>query len=246
MTLPLIAAERWYETIPFGEGVTLLCEPWMPPSIRCNMWIIEGRERILLIDAGLGAVPMRRHVPVLNGGKPVTLLLSHTHFDHIGMAAEFDDRLAHPIEAAILSNPTNDATLAQSYLAAGQEAELFWGLPPGWDGAAYGIAPAPATGFVADGDRIDLGGRLLTVLHTPGHSPGHVALFEEGSGTLFPQDAVYDGRLLDALPGSDVAEYVCTMRRLRDLEPKVVHPGHFGSFGLTRYRQIIDGYLAAH
>ena len=243
MPLPRISTEDWYETVPFGDGVSLLCEPWMPPAVRCNMWIVEGRDRTLLLDAGLGAVPMRRHVARLNG-PPVVLLLSHTHFDHIGMAHEFEERLVHPLEAGILADPTNAATLAARWVVREAEADLFWGLPPDWDAARYRIAAAPATGLVDDGDVIELGGRSLTVLHTPGHSAGHVALFEERTGILFSQDAVYDGRLLDDLPGSDVEAYRRTMRRLRDIAPAVVHAGHFGSFGPTRFRQIIDRYLA--
>lgn len=245
MPIPIIPANHWYELIPFGDRVTLLSEPWMPPAVRCNMWIVEGSERILLIDAGFGAVPMRREVPLLNG-KPVTLLISHTHFDHMGMACEFEERLVHPLEASIMADPSNEATLAARYVIPGQEPNLFWGIPEGWDAAGYRIAPAPPTGFAEDGDRIDLGDRVLTVLHTPGHSPGHLSLFEEATGILFSQDAVYDGRLIDDFPGSDIARYRTTLRRLREIEPRIVHPGHFGSFGPTRLRQLIDLYLDAH
>lgn len=245
MSLPTIDAASWYETIPFADGVTLIHEPWIPPFFRCNMWLIEGRERSLLVDAGLGAVPLRPHVPILSG-RPVTLLLSHTHFDHIGAAHEFSERLAHPDEADIAADPSNEATLFSGYASGAGDAEMFWGLPPGWCAPAYRIAPAPATKLVRHGDRIDLGGRVLTVLHTPGHSPGHLSLFEERTGTLIAQDAVYDGPLVDSCHHSDVATYIETLRRLRDLEPRIVHGGHFASFGPTRYRQIIDAYLREH
>lgn len=239
----MIAAADWYETIPFADGVTLIHEPWITPYFRCNMWLIEGRERSLLIDAGLGAAPLRANVPLLRG-REVTLLLSHTHFDHIGGAAEFAGRLVHAAEAAVAADPAPRETLFANYADGARDAEMFDAPPEGWDATRHAIAPAPATGLVADGDRIELGGRALTVLHTPGHSPGHVALFEERTGTLFAQDAVYDGPLVDGLFHSDVPAYCATMRRLRELAPRIVHGGHYPSFGPTHFRRIIDAYLA--
>ena len=246
MPLPAVAAADWYETIAFADGVTLVHEPWITPYFRCNMWHVRGRDRDLMIDAGLGAVPLRPHVALLTG-RPIVLLASHTHFDHVGAAHEFDERLVHAAEAGVLAAPTREATAFTPYGgddAATREA-VFLGLPPGWSAAAYRVPPAPATGLVADGDRIDLGDRVFTVLHTPGHSPGHVCLFEEATGILFAQDAVYDGPLVDDIPGCDVATYRATLRRLRTLSPSIVHGGHFASFGPTRLRQLIDAYLAA-
>jgi glyoxylase-like metal-dependent hydrolase (beta-lactamase superfamily II) len=243
MNRPGIPVAEWYETVPFADGITLVHEPWMPDFFRCNMWLVRGRDRDLLVDAGLGAVPLRDHVPALNG-RPVTLLMSHTHFDHIGSAYQFEDRIVHAAEAEIAANPTNLATLFEKYAGGHRDRDMFIAPPENWDASAYRIEPAPATGLIADGDRIDLGGRVFTVLHTPGHSPGHVALFEERTGTLIAQDAVYDGRLVDDCYHSDIPVYIQTMRRLRTLDPTIVHGGHGPSFGRVRFRQLIDGYLA--
>ena len=238
-----IGPDQWYETIGFADGVTLVHEPWMPPFYRCNMWLIRGRDRDLFIDSGLGAVPLRPHVQALNG-RPLVLLVSHTHWDHIGAAAEFEERLVHPAEAEILARPTLAGILFDKYASGERDADIFISAPEGWEAASHQVAPAPATGFVEEGHRIDLGGRTLTVLHTPGHSPGHVSLFEERTGILFAQDVVYDGPLVDTCYHSDVALYRRTVRRLRDdIDPAVVHGGHFASFGPVRYRQLIDAYL---
>jgi glyoxylase-like metal-dependent hydrolase (beta-lactamase superfamily II) len=104
--------------------------------------------------------------------------------------------------------------------------------------------PAPATRTLAEGDAVDLGDRRFAVLHLPGHSPGSIGLWEEEVGLLFSGDAIYDGPLLDELPGSDVAAYVQTMRRLRELPVSVVHAGHDPSFGGRRLREIAERYLA--
>jgi glyoxylase-like metal-dependent hydrolase (beta-lactamase superfamily II) len=115
----------------------------------------------------------------------------------------------------------------------------------GYDPAAYRVLPAPATRLVEEGDVIDLGHRRFEVLHLPGHSPGSIGLWEAASGTLFSGDAVYDGPLLDELPGSDIGQYVRTMKRLRELPVTVVHGGHDPSFGRERLRELADAYLAA-
>ncbi|MEJ0007003.1 MAG: MBL fold metallo-hydrolase [Steroidobacteraceae bacterium] len=87
---------------------------------------------------------------------------------------------------------------------------------------------APATRLVDEGDVIDLGDRVFEVLHLPGHSPGSIGLLESRTGTLFSGDAIYDGPLLDDIPGSDIAAYIRTMRRLLTLSVTVVL-GHGGS-----------------
>ena len=101
----------------------------------------------------------------------------------------------------------------------------------------------PATRLVDEGDVIDLGDRVFEVLHLPGHSPGSMGLWEAASGTLFSGDAVYDGPLLDGLPESNIAHYVETMKRLRELPVTVVHAGHEPSFGRERLRELADAYL---
>lgn len=238
-----MTALDWYETVPFGDGVSLIHEPWMQPYFRCNMWLIEGTERDLLIDSGMGIRPLRPALPRL-AERPVTLLLSHSHFDHIGSASEFETRLAHPAEAGILADPDPDAILYGKYADGARDAEMFYAPPEGWSAGAHRFEAAPATGFVTEGDTIDLGNRVLRVLHTPGHSPGHLSLYEEKTGILFAQDVVYDGPLVDRLYHSDIPTYRRTMRRLDELEPKIVHGGHFASFGRVRFHQLIVDYLA--
>jgi glyoxylase-like metal-dependent hydrolase (beta-lactamase superfamily II) len=102
---------------------------------------------------------------------------------------------------------------------------------------------APATRLVDEGDVIDLGDRVFEVLHLPGHSPGSIGLWEAATAILFSGDAIYDGPLLDELPGSDVAVYIKTMRRLLELPVRVVHAGHDPSFDGPRLRFLARQYL---
>ena len=121
---------------------------------------------------------------------------------------------------------------------------MFISPPEGWDASQYRIPAAPAGRILEAGDVVDLGDRAFEVIHTPGHSPGGIALFEKKTGTLLSGDIVYDGPLIDDAYHSEVGDYLATLERMRDLPVAVVHGGHFPSFGATRYRQLIDEYLA--
>ncbi|TPN48790.1 MULTISPECIES: MBL fold metallo-hydrolase [unclassified Mesorhizobium] len=237
--LAVIDAPDWYETIRMADGVTLIHEPWIKPFFRCNMWHARGRDRDLLFDTGLGHFSLRRQVPLVSERK-LTCVASHTHFDHIGCHHEFPDRCVHRAEGEILADPRNEWTVADRYATD----EMFDGIPKGWDTARYGISAAPAGRLLEHGDVIDLGDRAFEVIHTPGHSPGGIALHEKKTGILLSGDIVYDGPLIDDVYHSDIPDYVETLAALRDLGVSVVHGGHFPSFGKVRYRQLIDEYLA--
>lgn len=237
--LPVIEAPDWYETIRMGDDVTLIHEPWIKPFFRCNMWHVRGRDRDLLFDSGLGHFSLRNHVPLVAERKLVCVA-SHTHFDHIGCHHEFPDRCVHSAEAEILADPRNEWTVADRYA----NEQMFDRQPEGWDTTRYHIPPAPAGRLLEHGDVVDLGDRALEVIHTPGHSPGGIALYEKKTGILLSGDIVYDGPLIDDVYHSDIEDYVETLLAMRDVDVSVVHGGHFPSFGKVRYRQLIDEYLA--
>ncbi|MBZ9662795.1 MBL fold metallo-hydrolase [Mesorhizobium sp. ESP-6-4] len=238
-TLPVIEAPDWYETIRMGDDITLIHEPWIKPFFRCNIWHARGRDRDLLFDTGLGHFSLKHHVPLVSERK-LTCVASHTHFDHIGCHHEFPDRCVHSAEAAILADPRNEWTVADRYA----NEEMFDGAPVGWDTARYRILPAPAGRLLEHGDVIDLGDRAFEVIHTPGHSPGGIALYERKTGILLSGDIVYHGPLIDDVYHSDIDDYVGTLLSMRELNVSVVHGGHFPSFGKVRYRQLIDEYVA--
>lgn len=233
--------EDWYATRPAGDGVTYICEPFIKEFYRCNMWHVRGRDRDMLVDSGMGVLSLREWVPLVTE-RALTAVASHTHFDHIGCHHEFPDRCVHHAEAAILAEPTRAATLAEPYVTD----EIFDRLPPApYTSASYALRAAPATRLLADGDVIDLGDRAFEVIHTPGHSPGGIALWEAASGILFSGDIVYDGPLIEDTYHSDAADYHASMVRLYDLPVRVVHGGHFPSYDGTRHREIIRSWLDA-
>jgi len=236
----IATAESWFEVRPLEDGVTHIHEPHIKPFYRCNIWHVRGRDRDLLLDSGMGVVSLRRQVALL-AERPLLAVASHSHFDHIGGHWEFAERAIHASEADIMARPTRANSLADPYVTDA----IFTALPPGdWHAADYRVDAAPATLLLADGDVIDLCDRRFAVLHLPGHSPGSIALWEAATSILFSADTVYDGPLVDDCYHSVIEDYLASMARLRALPVRVVHGGHFPSFGRERFLQLIDDYMA--
>jgi glyoxylase-like metal-dependent hydrolase (beta-lactamase superfamily II) len=247
-------ADDWFGFRQIDDGITMAWEPYVEPLIRSNIWHVAGRDRVLLIDTGLGICSLREAARDLFA-KPVVALATHCHWDHVGGLYEFETRVCHRLEAASISQPGEietqlDRGLPEAYRermgSAGYSLrdELITAYPhPGFDPRKYAVRPADPTWLVDEGDVIDLGDRSFQVLHFPGHSPGCIGLWEAESGILFSGDAVYDGDILDDLPGSSIKDYVSTMKRLRELPVSVVHGGHDPSFGRERLIEIADAYI---
>ncbi|MCB0909463.1 MAG: MBL fold metallo-hydrolase [Nocardioidaceae bacterium] len=236
----------WFEASVVAEGLVLIREPHVHPLLRANTWLVRGRDRDLLVDSGLGILPIRPVVLALTAGREPTVVLTHDHLDHMGGAHEFTDVGAHPAESperprGSLHGPTLASMLGvrdelpESLL--GSDAERWV------DSDGYRLLPVRPSTALEDGDSIDLGDRVLQVLHLPGHSPGSIALLEPDTGTLFSGDVVYDDEPLDDLVRSDRPSYVASMRRLLDLDVRVVHAGHDDDLTGDRMREIAEHYV---
>ena len=230
----------WFEIKHLAEGVDLILERYAEPWMRCNMWLVRGRDHDLLIDTGMGLRPLKAEIARLRE-HPVTCICSHCHFDHIGGAHEFDVRLGHRVDAAIHARPDLDSTCARAWIGG----ELLNALPhAGFRLERFEITPAPLTGYLDEGDVIDLGDRVFSVFHLPGHAPGSIALYEPKTRTLFSGDVIYDGGLIDNAWHSDPEAYGHSLRRLKEIPVEVVHAGHDESFGRERLHELIDEYLS--
>lgn len=231
--------QDWYRIRPLSDGITLIDEPHIKEFFRCNIWHVRGRDRDMLVDSGMGVLSLREWVPLVTE-RPLDAVASHTHFDHIGTHHEFPCRLCHAAEADILAAPTRANTWADAYVTD----EIFTSLPPApYQSATYTVKSAPATRILQDHDIIDLGDRHFEVIHTPGHSPGGIALWEAATGVLISGDIVYDGPLIESDDPTEMAQYIASMKRLLDLPVRIVHGGHFPSYCGERHQQIIRDWL---
>jgi glyoxylase-like metal-dependent hydrolase (beta-lactamase superfamily II) len=122
--------------------------------------------------------------------------------------------------------------------------DIFTKLPPApYQSSTYSVKAAPATRILQDGSIVDLGDRSFEVIHTPGHSPGGIALWEAKTGMLISGDILYDGPLIEGEAEAERVQYIDSMRRLLTLPTRVVHGGHFKSFSSERYRELITKWL---
>lgn len=180
-------------------------------------YLIVGSKRALLFDTGIGLVPMRPVIEKLTS-LPVTVLNSHTHFDHVGANAEFTDIIG-------MDTPfTRENERGRPHSAVAEEvaAGSFCGSPPASaDTAAFRARAFAITRRVADGDTIDLGNRKLVVLGAPGHTPDAIALHDPARGLLWTGDSYYDSIIWLFSPGTDVAAYEQSMARLATLVPRL-------------------------
>lgn len=80
--------------------------------------------------------------------------------------------------------------------------------------------------MLQDGDTIDLGGRVITALHTPGHSPGHLCFWEPQCGYLFTGDLVYKDTLFAYYPSTDPQAYLSSLEKIAALPVIKVFPAH--------------------
>lgn len=251
----MIPVPEWFSARPVEEGLLLITEPFLDRFLRTNIWLIGGREHLLLVDTGFGLAPLRAWI-CDRFKKPVIAVVTHAHSDHMGGLHEFEERLAHEAEVDELMRPAHPAGLrASDYEPGFRAAMALHGFPlrdvmldalpsPDFELDGFATEPCRPTRLIDEGDIIDLGDRRFEVLHLPGHTPGSIGLWDEASGTLFSGDTVFvDAPLLDDFSGSDVASYRGTMRRLRDLPVRVVHAGHERSFRRPELRSVCEAYL---
>ena len=248
-------AERWFEITRVDDAITSLREPHLHPVWQSNIWHVRGRDRDLLVDAGMGIGRLAEALRELVD-KPLIAVATHRHADHVGGLYEFPVRLAHAADAEEIARPSSFASLITADYpeefvkfmeSEGNPAgpELIDAYPyEGFDPRQYKVHPAPPTAIVGEGDVVDLGDRAFMVIHLPGHTPGSIGLWDQRTGTLFSGDAIYDGPLYDFLPESNIPDYIGTMHRLRELPVTVVHGGHDGSFGRARLVELAEGYLS--
>ena len=228
-----------FEVERLANNIYRLRERYIAPWLRCNIWFVKGRDRDLVIDTGMGLWPLKKTL-ITHGGKNLTAISTHSHFDHMGGGSDFCQHWGHKLEAESFSKPSTNPADFYPFV----RAETFLKDPwPDFKAEQFTLRPAPLTGYLDEGDVIDLGDRYFQVLHVPGHSPGSIALHEEATATLFSGDIVYDGDLIDNADDCDTSLFKQSLHRLNGLSLETIHGGHYDSFGSTRLNQIISNYF---
>jgi glyoxylase-like metal-dependent hydrolase (beta-lactamase superfamily II) len=207
------------------------------PRLLCQ-YVVEGSEKTLVVDAGLPGSPERGLLPLLSRlGGPVILVVTHPDADHCGGAsvlrAELPDLeiVAGAADGALVGDP--ELTLAERYRVF--EASDGIGLPPERLDAIRARLGAPfAVDRALESDtELDLGGRRAELLHVPGHSPGHLAVWLRAERVAIIGDAVMgsgiprtDGSILYPPMYAPPSAYLSTIARLEALAPTLLLCGH--------------------
>ncbi len=187
-----------------------------------NMYLVVGQDRAVLIDSGIGIGDIRAEIAKLTS-RPCTVLNTHYHWDHIGANSLFAECAIHEAEVELVAQEPDLSSMREVM----QSSAAYDVLPAHFDPTTYRIVPRPATRVLHDQDRIDLGGRVLRVLHTPGHSPGHVGYVDEDNGLLFTGDGAYQGPLYACFDGSNPLDFAQSVKRLSQLPGvRLICPGH--------------------
>ena len=223
-----ITAAKWFKSRHGAKRVQIITEPHYREH--SNSYLIRSERAALLIDSGIGVVNLHRHLVETLESSP-QFVLTHTHYDHVGGAADFNQVSVHEAGVNPLMHPSPQSTAECFYLQDDfpeiadfsqeiQAAVRSFRIRPFRPATEDSILP------LRGGETITIGQLTFQVIHTPGHSPDSICLFEQTLGWLFSGDTLYDGTLYWDIPGASLADYHRSMATLRDLDVNKCFPGH--------------------
>lgn len=209
---------EWFTTDKIDENTYILSEYRHWEETHC--YLLNGEDKSLLIDTGLGICNIYNEVIKLTD-KPIIAVATHIHWDHIGGHKYFPEFYAHEAELDWLNGgfPLSTETIREMVVDRCD-------LPKSFDVSGYTMFQGIPSRILKGSDKIDIGGRVIEVLHTPGHSPGHMCFWEKDNGYLFTGDLVYKDTLLAYYPSTDPEAYLASLEKIALLPTKRVFPAH--------------------
>lgn len=202
-----------------------------------HCYLLNGDTYSLLIDTGLGIENIYDEVMKLTN-KPVLCIATHIHWDHIGGHKYFPNFYAHeeerdwlqgkfPLPLPVIKNMVLDrCDIPEKFNI--DTYELFQGTP---------------TRIFHGEELIDFGNRLVKVLPTPGHSPGHMCFWEENRGYLFTGDLIYLDMLFAYYPSTDPKAYLASLKSLLPLPVKHIYPAHHAfDIDVTIIKRMVEAF----
>ncbi|MBX5329203.1 MAG: MBL fold metallo-hydrolase [Candidatus Bathyarchaeota archaeon] len=222
----------WFKVEPLTDNVFLIAEPGHIEEV--NSYLVIGKQKAILIDSGMGIGNIKTVVKNLTN-LPITVINTHSHYDHVGDNYRFANVLVHEMELAnvhsgipkeqisYVVDDQNFFTLAPHTRSSRFTRGEVRPIPSEFDRTQFQIHPCPWASSVKKRQILDLGSTKLEVLHTPGHSSGSICLFDRDNKYLFAGDTVYQGPIYFYLPDFPKSvQFLATY----ESQVKYVFPGH--------------------
>lgn len=207
-------SDPWFEVYRPAPGVFAIYEPHQAEETIA--YLITGTKRALLFDTGMGISDIKKVTTELTN-LPIVVLNSHTHDDHVGGNWEFATIYGMDTDFT-RANAKGSREDAQAEIAPDQ---ICGALPKDFHAKSYATRPWKITRYIHDGEKIELGGRTIEVIATPGHTPDAISLFDRANGLLFTGDTYYPAPIWLFRPETDLNAYAASIRRLAALAPEV-------------------------
>lgn len=208
-----IGNDKHFSVVQLDDMTYAIAEPFS--WARNVNYLIIGKRRALLFDAGVGHYDIRPIVESLTS-LPVTFMPSHFHYDHTGQGAWSS--------IAIVDLPHIRER------ARGNLLQPTWGEHLG-DGEGIELPMWEVTQWVKPNSTIDLGGRNLVLIYTPGHTDNSVSLLDVERELMFTGDFISDGGMLNAVfPGANLGDYLQSsnkvLRRTTNMQRTIFRGAH--------------------
>jgi glyoxylase-like metal-dependent hydrolase (beta-lactamase superfamily II) len=159
--------------------------------------------------------------------KPVVVVNTHTHFDHLGGDRQFDEiaMFDHPLSRRVAAEGASHQIMERE-ISADNLVTGPW--PRDFDPSGFALPPITVNHWLRDGDRLDVGGRDLEVIYTPGEAADHICLLNRVDRILFCGDILLHGPVWTHLEGGSLEDLLMSYRRLMDYFEEFDHlmPGH--------------------
>lgn len=187
-----------------------------------HSYLIIGSNKAILLDTGLGVANIKDVVDKLTT-LPIHVITTHAHWDHIGSHSSFNEISVHYFEKEWLEGkfPLPLEVVKSNLMC--KECKF----PDTFNINEYDIPNIDKVEALKDGDVISLGDRELEVIHTPGHSPGHICLYDAKMRYLFSGDLIYEGKLDMFYPTTNPMDFMKSIQKVAKLQVERILPAHY-------------------
>lgn len=211
--------DNWFSVSKIDDNTFAINEDKHWEETHC--YLLCGVKNALLIDTGLGVANIKKVVDSLTL-LPVLVVTTHIHWDHIGGHKYFENIAVHEAEKEWLSIKFPIPLQAVKHNLVCKPCDF----PLDFSIDSYQLPKISPQQILHDGDCLDLGERKITVIHTPGHSPGHCCFYEPERKYLYSGDLIYSGCLDAFYPTTDPQLFWQSVKKIQHLDVERVLPAH--------------------